>query len=411
MDRATCHLDTHTLALIDPLGRLLATRSFAASTTGYTEASAWMSDFGPVIAAGVESTGGYGAALTRHLRSRRVWVNEINHPHPHTQARRGKDDPIDAEAAARKVLSGEATAAAKDTTGIVESIRQLAVGRVGAVKARSAALCQLGDLITTAPAELRERLTERTSLEGKAMIYRALRVAESTAIDPHRAAKLALRSIARRIADLSQEIDTLDAELDRLVKLAAPTTITRLGIGTGHAATLLVAAGQNVDRLNSEAAFAHLCGVAPIPASSGRTTRRRLKYSGNRQANRALHMIVIVRLRYYPTTQAYMARRLAEERTKKEVIRCLKRYIIRDTYRTPRADLAAVDSRPDVLQEPPGAIHSGRHRVSGRLLSSEVGCPLTKIYHVDPDWIDGNLDISVFTGKNGGVSVECWVGA
>ena len=264
----------------------------------------------------------------------------------------GKDDPIDAEAAARKVLSGEATAAAKDTTGIVESIRQLAVARDGAVKARSAALCQLGDLITTAPAELRERLAERSSLDGKATICRNFRITESTSIDPHRAAKLALRSVARRIADLREEIAALDAELDRLVAIAAPTTITRLGIGTGHAATLLVAAGENIDRLTSEAAFAHLCGVAPIPASSGHTTRHRLNYSGNRQANRALHMIVIVRLRCCATTQTYMARRLAEGQTKKEIIRCLiglKRNIIRDIYRSLRADLATLQKRLDAL--------------------------------------------------------------
>lgn len=344
-----CHLDTHTIALLDPLGRLLATSAFSATSAGYAEALNWMNEFGSVIAAGVESTGGYGAGLTRYLRSHQVRVIEINQPHPHTRARRGKDDPIDAEAAARKVLSGEATAAAKDTTGIVESIRQLAVARDSAVKARSAALCQLGDLITTAPAELRERLAERSSLEGKATICRHFRVAESSSVEPHRAAKIALRSIARRIADLNEEVTALDAELHRLVTLAAPTTITRLGIGPVHAATLLVAAGQNIERLTSEAAFAHLCGVAPIPASSGRTIRHRLNYSGNRQANRALHLIVIVRLRYCQTTQAYMARRLAEGRTKKEIIRCLKRFIIRDIYRTLRADLSTLETRLDAL--------------------------------------------------------------
>jgi len=236
-------------------------------------------------------------------------------------------------------------ATAKDTTGIVESIRQLTVARDGAVKARSAALCQLGDLITTAPAELRERLTQRSSLEGKATLCRQFRITNTGSIDPHQAAKLALRSVARRIADLNGEITTLDVELDRLVGIAAPTTITRLGIGTSHAATLLVAAGENIDRLTSKAAFAHLCGVAPIPASSGRTTRHRLNYSGNRQANRALHMIVIVRLRYCPKTQAYMTRRPTEGRTKKEIIRCLKRYIIQDIHRTPIADLATLKER------------------------------------------------------------------
>lgn len=202
---------------------------------------------------GIESTGGYGAALTRQLCAHGVRVIEINQPHAHTRARRGKNDPIDAEAAARKVLSGEATGVAKDTTGIVESIRQLTVARDGAVKSRSAALCQLGDLVTTAPAEIRERLAGRSSLEGKATICRSFRITGTAST--HRAAKLALRSVARRIGDLTEEIAALDTELGGLIAIAAPTTLTRLGIGTGHAATLLVAAGENIDRLHSEAAF------------------------------------------------------------------------------------------------------------------------------------------------------------
>lgn len=146
-----------------------------------------------------------------------------------------------------------------------------------------------------------------------------------------------------------------DVELERLVKLAAPNTIGDLGIGTIHAATLLVAAGENIDRLHNEAAFAHLCGAAPIKASSGRTNRHRLNYGGNRQANRALHLIVIVRLRYCPKTQAYMTRRLAEGLTKKEIVRCLKRYIVREIHRNLRADLATLEKRLDALEERPRA--------------------------------------------------------
>ncbi|MBP7930826.1 MAG: IS110 family transposase [Acidimicrobiia bacterium] len=155
--------------------------------------------------------------------------------------------------------------------------------------------------------------------------------------------------MAQRIGALTDEIRDLDCELERLVKIAAPTMITKLGIGPGHAATLLTAAGENIDRLRSEAAFAHLCGVAPVPASSGKTSRHRLNVHGNRQANRSLHMIVIVRLRYCDRTRAYMARRTAEGRTKKEVIRCLKRYIVRDMHRTLRADLATLETRLDAL--------------------------------------------------------------
>lgn len=232
-------------------------------------------------------------------------------------ARRGKSDPIDAEAAARKVLSGEATAAAKDTTGIVEAIRQINIARDGAVKARSAALCQLRDLIVTAPAALREQVSIRKTLEGKATLCARLRPSADLA-DPTQAAKAALRSVARRIQALTAEIDDITAQRDALVATAAPTTLTQLGVGPGHTATLLAAAGENIGRFHSEAAFAHLCAAAPIPASSGRTSRHRLNYAGNRQGNRALHMIVIVRLRYCDDTKAYMQRRLAEGLTNQE---------------------------------------------------------------------------------------------
>jgi transposase len=340
-----CHADTHTAVALDPLGRRLDTATFDATGDGYRQALGWLQSFGPVIAVGVESTGGYGAALARHLLEARVRVIEINQPHPHTRARRGKSDPIDAEAAARKVLSGEATGAAKDTTGIVEAIRQLTVAREGAVKARSAALCQLGDLIVTAPTQLREQLDPQNTLQAKASVCARLRPKGANIDDPTQAAKAALRSVGRRIKTLTAEIDELTGELDGLVAIAAPTTITQFGVGTCHAATLLLAAGENIDRFTSEAAFAHLCAAAPIPASSGRTSRHRLNYAGNRQANRALYMVVIVRLRYCDETKAYLRRRLADGRTKKEIIRCLKRYVARQLFRTLRADLATLAAR------------------------------------------------------------------
>ena len=266
---------------------------------------------------------------------------EVNQPHRHLRARRGKNDAIDAEAVARKVLSGEATAAAKDTTGLVESIRQLSVARNGAVKARSAALCQLGGLLVTAPADLRAQLDCRRTLGGKAAVCARLRPDPGRLADPAQAAKTALRSLGRRIAQLGAEADELEDELRRLVATAAPTTLSRLGCSTHHTATLLVAAGQNIDRLGSEASFAHLCGAAPVPASSGRTSRHRLNFAGNR----ALHMIVIVRLRYCERTRSYLDRRVAQGKTKKETIRCLKRYIAREIYRTLRADLATLKTR------------------------------------------------------------------
>lgn len=339
-----CHVDSHVAAALDPLGRVLGTASFRATSDGYQDALTWMEAFGSVVAAGVESTGSYGAGLARSLNDAGVRVVEINQPHPHTRSRRGKDDAIDAEAAARKVLSGEAQGAAKDTGGIVESIRRLAVARDGAVKARTAALCQLGDLVVTAPAPLREKLARRKSLEGKATLCSRLRPS-SRGRKPRRAAKIALKSVAQRIQQLADEIYRLTEELDALVAVAAPNTLGRLGLGTQNTAALLVAAGENINRFRSEASFAHLCGVAPLPASSGRTTRHRLNHGGNRQANRALHMIVIVRLRYCSRTRAYRDRRIREGKTKAEVIRCLKRYVVREIFRTLRADLGTLATR------------------------------------------------------------------
>jgi len=233
------------------------------------------------------------------------------------------------------------------TPGIVESIRLLRVARASAVKARSATLVQLSELIITTPQGLRERLSDRKTIRGKAALCRRLRPDLDALDRPAQAAKLALRSLARRIDALDAEIAELDAQLEQLVRTAAPRTTQLLGISTGHAGQLLVTAGQNIERLRHDGAFAALCGASPIPASSGRTTRHRLNYGGDRDANRALHMIAVCRLRYCDRTRAYAQRRTAEGKTKREIIRCLKRYIAREIY--------AALPRPATLTTPPPA--------------------------------------------------------
>jgi transposase len=335
-----CHARVHHAVALDPTGRRLGDRAFPATSAGYADLLGWLRGFGAVAVVGVESTGSYGAALTRFLLQTGVRVVEVNQPHAHLRRRRGKTDAVDAEAAARKVLSGEATAIPKDMSGAVEAIRQVRLARRSAVSARSIALCQLGDLIVTAPAALRARLSRKT-LRGQAGICAHLRPNQRELTDPVQAAKLALRTLARRIEALDAEIARLDEHLEHLVPSVAPRTVALLGIGPHHAGQLLVTAGQNITRLHSEAAFAHLCGVDPIPASSGKTTRHRLNHGGDRDANSALHMIAIVRLRYCERTKAYAARRTAEGRSKREIIRCLKRYLAREVYRTLRADLAS----------------------------------------------------------------------
>jgi len=338
-----CHKYTHHACTIDAQGRQLADREFRATRIGYRELLVWLRDQGTLRAVGVESTGAYGAGLTRSLRQAGVTVIEVNQPHAQLRQRCGKSDPIDAQGAARRVLAGEATQIAKDTTGVVESIRLLKTARDSAVKARSMALCLLGDLLVTAPAELRESIS-RSTLKGQATVCARLRPAIDHLDEPTQAAKLALRSVARRILALKKEIEEIDVELEAVIHRAAPRTTSLLGVGTQHAAQLLTTLGQNYDRIHSEAAFAHLCAVAPVPASSGLSQRHRLSYQGNRQANRSLHMIAVVRLRYCSRTRAYAERRRSEGLSKKEIIRCLKRYIARQLYRELRADLAALST-------------------------------------------------------------------
>jgi transposase len=336
------HADTHQAAALDDRGRLLGTKSFAVSAAGYRELLAWLASFGVIDRVGVESTGSYAAGLTRHLVSERVRVLEVNQPHAHTRRRRGKTDAIDAEMAARHALSLATAVTPKQTTGIVESIRQLRIARDSAVKSRSVAMVQLGDLVRTAPSELREQLAIAKTLKGKAALCRRLRPDTDRLSEPVNAAKLALRSLARRIALLDDEIAELDTQLTPLVATAAPRTTALLGISTGHAGQLLITAGQNIDRLHSEGAFAALCGASPIPVASGKRGRYRLNPGGDRQANRALHMIAVCRLRYCPDTRAYAQRRTTEGKTKKEIIRCLKRYIARQAYATLREDLRSL---------------------------------------------------------------------
>lgn len=332
------HADTHHVVALDTTGKILGDHPFPASSRGYRDALDWLAKFGLIDKIGVESTGSYAAGITRFLLESGVDVVEVNQPHPHLRARRGKDDSIDAEAAARKALSGQATAIPKVTTGVVESIRVLRLARESAVRSRTRTIVQLRSLLVTAPARLREQLTERSAAVLVARCA-GLRPDLDRLDDPLQATKRALRAMARRIQMLDEEINETDASLKQLVERTAPTLTSKLAIGPGHAAQLLITAGQNIERLHSEAAFARLCGVAPIPISSGKTHRMRLHRGGDRQANAALHMIAVCRMRYHQPTIDYVKRRLSEGLSKKDVLRCLKRFIAREVYHDLKTDL------------------------------------------------------------------------
>lgn len=332
------HKHTHHAVIITNTGQRITDSEFPATTDGYASMLAWAADHGRIHAFGVESTGSYAAGLARFLTEHHIEVREVNTPHAHTKARIGKDDTIDAEAAARKVLAGVATTIPKRTDTVIESIRFLMLARDSAVKARTAAIVQLQDILITAPAEVREH-TPSGGLAA-ARHCRKFRIDRSRLHHPVQAVKLALRALAVRVADLDTEIKELEVALAALVHDTAPTLLSRVGIGTIHAAQLLVTAGENIGRFRSEAAFARLCGVAPVPVSSGKSHRMRLHRGGDRKANRALHMIAVVRLRYDARTIEYMQRRLSEGLSKKDVLRCLKRFIAREVFNDLRTDLS-----------------------------------------------------------------------
>ncbi len=303
--------------------------SFPADTAGYEALLVWLEAFGPINAVGVESAGAWGAGLARHLTSAGVAVIEVDRPDRKARRFEGKSDPIDAEAAARAVLSGWATGIPKSSDGPVEAVRPLEIACRGSVKDRTRATNQFKSLVITAPAELREHL-QGVSFTRRLELARRFRDDDTDPVTSH--LRFALKQLARKIAFLDNQINDLEQRMQALVGEAAPALAGLFGVGPHVAALLLVTAGDNPDRLGSEAAFAKLCAACPIPASSGKTHRHCLNRGGDRRANNALYTIVLVRMRHDPRTRAYVARRTIQGKTRPEIMRCLKRYVAREVY-------------------------------------------------------------------------------
>ncbi len=326
------HALTHTTAVVDQVGRVLGSEEFPAGASGHRAALAWMRGHGTLLKVGVEGTGSYGAGLARLLAAEGVEVVEVIRPNRQARRRRGKSDPADAVAAAVATLNGEASGKAKAHDGAVESLRALRVARRGAVKASVQAANQLRDLIVTAPEPLRAKLAPLPTGERVAL---AARFRPGELSDPGEATRAAMAAIARRHRKLQAEIAQLDAALESLVpRVAPPQFLAKHGVGVQVATTLLTTVGDNPERLASEASLAALCGASPVDASSGKQRRHRLNRGGDRQANSALWRIAFVRMAHDPRTKAYVARRTAEGKTTKEIMRCLKRYIAREVYKT-----------------------------------------------------------------------------
>ena len=325
------HADMHVAAALDPVGGLLGVREFPATAAGYAELLGWLSSFGTVALAGVEGTGSYGAGLARYLAAAGVRVVEVDRPDRQDRARQGKSDPLDAVSAARAALSGRASGTPRGRDGAVEAIRALMVAKRSARQERTQAVNQARALIVTGPEELRTRFAGHSTAALAAAIA-ALRPRPGNV--PGYATGVALRELGRRVRFLDGQLERLDELLGPLVTARAPGLLALHGVGPDTAAMLLAAAGDHPERLRSESSWAHLCGVAPVPASSGKTAGRyRLNRGGDRQANSALWRIVIVRMSSHPATRAYADRRGKEGLSKKEIIRCLKRYVAREVYR------------------------------------------------------------------------------
>ncbi len=324
------HLDVHVAAVVTAVGGVLGTAEFSATAAGYRQLVAWMRGFGELDRIGVEGTGTYGASLARHLRTEQVTVVEVMRPNRQVRRRHGKTDVVDAIAAARAVLSGEANAIPKTHDGPVEALRTLKVLQRSATKARTQALNQLPALLVTAADELRARLRDLSQRELLATCV-AFRIG---ADDDSLAAvtRFALRKLAQRALFLAERLEQLKLRLKRITEQVAPALTALKGVGPDVASTLLLTAGDNPERLVSERSFASLCGVSPVQASSGKTRRHRLNRGGDRHANAALWRITLVRLNCDPRTKDYLAKRITDGKSKTEAIRCLKRYIAREVF-------------------------------------------------------------------------------
>jgi transposase len=321
------HADTIHVAVVTVVGKVVGDAEFPTTADGYRHAIAFLHSIGEVERIGVEGAAGYGAGITRALAAAGIAVVEVERPTRSARRRAGKSDPLDAYHAARSVLAGR-TSPVKDPA--IDGLRALHLARRSAVKARTAAANQMKAILIMAPEPVRARFR---GLSTDQLVPAVLRCRGFHA-DPTTANTLtALKILAERHRDLGAQIATLTGRIDPLVTAANPALRAAFGVGPDVAAQLLVTAGLNPERLTSEPSFAALCGVAPVPASSGKTRRYRLSRGGDRHANSAVHRIALVRMAHHQPTIDYVHRQTNRGRSNKEILRMLKRAICREIYR------------------------------------------------------------------------------
>jgi transposase len=330
------HLDVHVAVLLNGIGKLISTQEFEVSHHGYKLLLRWASSFGTVISAGLEGTGTYGAGLCSYLLENGISVFEVNRPNRLKRRLKGKSDPTDAENAARSVLANESQAIPKKHDGVVEALRYLLVARRSAVKARTQAINQIRALLVTAPHEVREGYLVPSTTKCISLCSNIISLGDSTRLET---LSSMLRLLAMRWLNLTEELKLIEKQLKKLTKTSASQLISRYGVGPYVAATLLVTAGDNPERLRKESSFAALCGTNPVDASSGKKQRHRLNRGGSREANNALWTVALIRMRSDARTRQYTEKRTAEGLTTKEIQRCLKRYIARELFPIILSDL------------------------------------------------------------------------
>ncbi|MCB5361998.1 IS110 family transposase [Vibrio splendidus] len=329
------HLELHVATLINELGQVVKSKPFSVDLAGYRELLAWCKSYGFLQKASIEGTGSYGAELTKFLKKNSIDVYEVMRPNRMERRQKGKTDVIDSENAARSVLSGETAVIPKSHAGPVESLRSLLMTRNSAVKSRTQAMNQIRALLVSGPDELKQSLYRpKPSACATACLARCSNSREPLMIS--------LVLLAQRWNFLNDQVKSLDNALKKLTLNTAQSFVSRFGVGTNVAATLLVAAGDNTNRLKKESSFSALRGVNPIPVSSGKTTRHRLNRGGSRSANNALWTVAMVRMRSDPRTKDDIARRTAEGLSTKEITRILKRYIARELFPLILKDLASL---------------------------------------------------------------------